>query len=149
MQNITFDEIKIGDQSSYTKTVTLQDIQDFAKVTGDNNPVHLSEEFAKNTPFGGRIAHGMLTLSYISTVLGTQYPGQGSIFMGLNDVKLTAPVRPGDTITTTATVKHKHDTKPVVKFDCACVNQDGVTVVKAEAVVLAPVQKFGNPQPAP
>lgn len=149
MPNVTFDEIKIGDQVAYTKTVTLQDIEAFAKVTGDNNPVHLSEEFAKSTPFGGRIAHGMLTASYISTVLGTQYPGQGSIFMGMNDMKFMAPVRPGDTITTTATVTSKHPTKPVVKFDCACVNQDGVTVVKAEAVVLAPVQKAGDPQPAP
>lgn len=142
MGNITFDEIRIGDYDSYVRTVTQQDINRFAMATGDENPVHLSEEFAKSTQFGGIIAHGMLTASYISTVLGTQYPGQGTIFLGLNDMKFKAPVKPGDTITTTVTVSDKHPGKPVVTFDCACTNQDGHEVLSAKAVVLAPTQKI-------
>lgn len=142
MRNITFDEIEIGDTGRYTRTVTQEDIDKFAGVSGDDNPVHLSEEFAKSAQFGGTIAHGMLTASYISAVLGTKYPGQGTIFLGLNDLKFKGPVKPGDTITTTLTVREKHDSKPIVKFDCDCVNQNGETVLTAEAVVRAPTQKI-------
>lgn len=144
MSNIPFNQINIGDQADYTRTVTQSDINAFAQASGDNNPVHLSAAFAQSTQFGGIIAHGMLTASYISTVLGTQYPGQGTIFLGLNDVKFLAPVKPGDTITTTLTVKEKHASKPVVKFDCACTNQNGAKVLSAEAVVLAPTQQLAS-----
>lgn len=142
MGNVTFNEINIADRANYVRAVTQQDIDGFAAVTGDNNPVHLSDTFAKSTMFGGIIAHGMLTASYISTVLGTIYPGQGSIFMGLNDVKFLGPVKPGDVITATVTVKTKHDSKPIVTFDCECTNQNGDTVLTAEAVVRAPTQKI-------
>lgn len=138
MKSVIYNDIRVGDKASRTKTVTQKDINDFAAVSGDHNPVHLSEEFAKSTQFGGIIAHGMLAVSYISTVLGTEYPGAGSIFMGLNNVQFLGPVRPGDDITTTVTVAEKHPTKPVIKFTCECVNQNGQTVVKAEAVVRAP-----------
>ena len=138
MKTVIYNDIRVGDRSSQTKIVTRADIAAFAAVSGDHNPVHLSEEFAKTTQFGGVIAHGMLAVSYISTVLGTQYPGPGSIFMGLNNVQFTAPVRPGDEITTTVTVTEKHATKPIIKFVCECVNQNGQVVVKAEAVVRAP-----------
>ncbi|MBU0799781.1 MAG: MaoC family dehydratase [Alphaproteobacteria bacterium] len=146
MKTVNFNDINVGDKSSQTKTVTQNDINDFAKVSGDHNPVHLSEEFAKATQFGGIIAHGMLAVSYISTVLGTQYPGAGSIFMGMNNVQFLGPVRPGDTITTTVTVTEKHASKPIVKFACECVNQDGHIVVKADAVVRAP---SASPKPKP
>jgi acyl dehydratase len=135
---VPFSQIKIGDQSAYTTTVTKEDIRDFARISGDNNPVHLSEEFARATVFGGIIAHGMLAASYISTVLGTQYPGPGTIFLGLNAVNFLSPVRPGDDITTTVTVTQKHPTKPIVTLSCACTNQQGQTVLTAEAVVKAP-----------
>lgn len=138
MKTVTYNDIRVGDKSSQSKTVTQADINAFAAVSGDHNPVHLSEEFAKTTQFGGTIAHGMLAVSYISTVLGTQYPGPGSIFMGLNNVQFLGPVRPGDTVTTTVTVTEKHPTKPVIKFTCECVNQNGQIVVKADAVVRAP-----------
>lgn len=146
MSSVYFDDIRVGDQSSYVRTVTQQDIDDFARVSGDNNPVHLSESFAKASAFGGIIAHGMLTASYISTVLGTQYPGQGTIFLGLDQMVFRAPVRPGDAITTTLTVAEKHASKPVVTFDCACVNQNGETVLTARAVVKAPTR---TPRAAP
>jgi acyl dehydratase len=138
MKTVIYNDIRVGDKSSQTKIVTRGDIAAFAAVSGDHNPVHLSDEFAKTTQFGGVIAHGMLAVSYISTVLGTQYPGPGSIFMGLNNVQFTAPVRPGDEITTTVTVTEKHASKPIIKFACECVNQNGQVVVKAEAVVRAP-----------
>ena len=148
MTGMTFDEISIGDTATYTREVTQGDIADFARVTGDNNPVHLSEEFAKSTQFGSIIAHGMLTASYISTVLGTEYPGQGSIFVGLNNLSFKSPVRPGDIVTATVTVTKKHATKPIVTFACECTNQDGKTIMTAEAVVMAPVKKVENtPQP--
>lgn len=148
MQNTIFSAINIGDRSSYTKTVTQVDIAAFAGASGDTNPVHLSEEFAKSSQFGGIIAHGMLTASFISTVLGTQYPGPGTIFLGLNNLKFLGPVRPGDTITTTVTVTEKHAAKPVVKLECECVNQKGEKVVTAEAVILAPTKSI-SVQPAP
>jgi len=148
MKNVVFNDINVGDKATYIKTVTQQDIAAFAGASGDTNPVHLSEEFAKSTQFGGIIAHGMLTASFISTVLGTQFPGSGSIFLGLNNLKFLEAVRPGDTITTTVTVTEKHPTKPVVKFSCECVNQHGKKVITAEAVVLAPTKSAGaQPQP--
>lgn len=147
MKTVTFNEIKIGDRASQTRTITQADINAFAAVSGDHNPVHLSEDFAKATMFGGIIAHGMLAVSYISTILGTEYPGNGSIFMGMNNLQFLAPVRPGDTITTTVIVMEKHATKPIVKFACECVNQDGTVVVKADATIRAPVSRPAAPQP--
>lgn len=146
MRSVNFNDIRVGDKGRITRTVTQNDINDFARVSGDNNPVHLSAEFARSTQFGGIIAHGMLAVSYISTALGTELPGAGSIFMGMNNLTFTAPVRPGDTITTTVTVTEKHATKPIVKFACECVNQHGETVVRAEAVVRAPTTA---PKPQP
>lgn len=149
MTTVYFDDIRVGDQSQYVRTVTQSDIDAFARVSGDNNPVHLSENFAKATAFGGIIAHGMLTASYISTVLGTQYPGQGTIFIGLDALSFRGPVRPGDTITTTLTVAEKHATKPVVTFDCQCVNQNGDTVLTARAIVRAPQSPSARANPTP
>ncbi len=148
MPSITFDRIQIGDKGVFAKTVTQSDINHFAEASGDKQGLHLCEEFAKATQFGGIIAHGMLTASFISTALGTVYPGEGSIFLGLNEVKFLKPVRPGDTITTTVTVTEKHPKKPVVTFECECVNQRGEKVVTAKAVVLAPTQSVSlQPQP--
>lgn len=142
MKNITFDEINVGDKATYTRTITQKDIEDFAAVSGDNNPVHLSEEFAKNSQFGGVIAHGMLAVSFISKILGTEYPGPGTIFMGMNNLKFLAPVRPGDTVEAMVEVTKKHDSKPVVTFECSAVNQDGVKLLEAEAVVLASTSRI-------
>src|SRR6056297_4224189 len=99
----TINEIEIGEEASFTKTVSEADVYNYAGVTGDFNPAHINESFAKKTMFGGRIAHGMLAAGLISTVLGTQLPGPGCIYVS-QDLKFTAPVRFGDTITATVTV---------------------------------------------
>lgn len=99
-----FDEISVGQSASYTRTVAEADIRGFAEVSGDNNPVHLDPEFAAaHTPFGGCIAHGILTASYVSTVIGARFPGPGTIYVN-QSLKFRAPVKAGDTVTATCTV---------------------------------------------
>lgn len=99
-----FDEISVGQSASYTRTVTDEDIAAFAAVSGDNNPVHLDSEFARaHTPFGGCVAHGILTASYVSTVIGVRFPGPGTIYVN-QSLKFRAPVKAGDTVTATCTI---------------------------------------------
>jgi 3-hydroxybutyryl-CoA dehydratase len=123
---------------SFTKTVTERDIELFGEVSGDVNPVHFDEEFAKGTIFKGRIAHGVLSSSYISTVLGMKMPGPGTIFMSLT-TRFKAPVRIGDTVTATCTVREVVADKRRVVFDCVC-KVGEVTVVDGEALVMAPAR---------
>ena len=130
------DDLKPGMSESFTKTVTESDIQKFGEISGDVNPVHFDEEFAKGTIFKGRIAHGVLSASYISTVLGMKMPGPGTIFMSLT-TRFKAPVRIGDTVTATCTVREVNAEKRRVVFDCVCKVGD-VTVVDGEALVMAP-----------
>ncbi|MGI9336671.1 MAG: MaoC family dehydratase [Gammaproteobacteria bacterium] len=99
-----YEDLEIGQSSSYAKTVTDADIVLFAGVSGDTNPVHLDDEFASTTRFGHRIAHGMLTAAFISTVLGTKLPGPGAIYLKQN-LKFMAPVKVGDTVVATATIE--------------------------------------------
>jgi 3-hydroxybutyryl-CoA dehydratase len=99
----TFAELAVGMTVSIENTVSEQDVIDFARVSGDHNPLHLNEEYAKTTQFKTRIAHGALTASYISAVLGNDLPGPGSVFMDLN-LKFVRPVRIGDTVVSTAEV---------------------------------------------
>ena len=98
IENVTYDEMSIGTSASYTRTITQKDIELFAAVSGDFNPVHLDPAFAETTMFKGVISHGMLPSSFISTVLGTQLPGPGTIYLK-QSLKFTKPVKPGDTIT--------------------------------------------------
>ena len=130
------DELQPGLAESFAKTVSERDIQLFGEVSGDTNPVHFDEEFAKTTMFKGRIAHGMLSASYISTVLGMQIPGPGTIFMSLT-TRFKAPVRIGDTVITTYTVREVNAEKRRVIFDCVC-KVGETTVVEGEAMVMAP-----------
>jgi 3-hydroxybutyryl-CoA dehydratase len=130
------DELKPGMSESLTKTVTERDVELFGEVSGDRNPVHFDEEYAKTTMFKGRIAHGMLSASYISTILGMQIPGPGTIFMSAT-TRFKAPVRIGDTVVTTCTVREVNVEKRRVMFDCVCKVKD-VTVVEGEALVMAP-----------
>ncbi|MBV9905800.1 MAG: MaoC family dehydratase [Alphaproteobacteria bacterium] len=132
------DELKPGMSESFTKTVTESDIQKFGEVSGDMNPAHFDEEWAKTTMFKGRIAHGVLTSSYISTVLGMKMPGPGTIFMSLT-TRFKAPVRIGDTVTATCTVREVVTDKRRVVFDCVCKVGD-TTVVDGEAMVMAPAR---------
>ena len=132
------DDLKPGMSESFTKTVTERDVELFGEVSGDVNPVHFDEAFAAGTIFKGRIAHGVLSSSYISTVLGMKMPGPGTIFMALT-TRFKAPVRIGDTVTATCTVREGHPEKRRVVFDCACKVGDR-TVVDGEAMVMAPAR---------
>lgn len=125
-----------GDSAEIIKTIEQADIDAFARVTGDSNPVHVDEEFAKTTRFGRRIAHGMLTASLISAVLANKLPGEGSVYLG-QTLKFVAPVFPGDEITARVVVKEVRDDKPIVKLETTCANQRGEIVVRGEATVLA------------
>jgi 3-hydroxybutyryl-CoA dehydratase len=130
------DELKPGMSESFEKTVTERDVELFGEVSGDLNPVHFDDEFARKTVFRGRIAHGVLCLSYISTVLGMKMPGAGTIFMSATS-RFRAPVRIGDAVITVCTVREVVLEKRRVLFDCLCKVGDTV-VVEGEALVMAP-----------
>jgi 3-hydroxybutyryl-CoA dehydratase len=132
------DDLKPGMSESFSKTVTEDDIQKFGEVSGDMNPAHFDEEWARTTMFKGRIAHGVLSASYISTVLGMKMPGPGTIFMSLT-TRFKAPVRIGDTVVATCTVREVVPEKRRVVFDCVCKVGD-TTVVDGEAMVMAPAR---------
>ena len=128
------EDLQPGMSASMAKTVTEADIVLFAGISTDTNAVHLNEEFAKTTMFGGRIAHGMLSVGFISAVLGTRLPGPGSIYMG-QTLKFKAPVRPGDTVTATVTVKEVVLEKKRVILDTVC-TVNGKPVIEGEATIM-------------
>ena len=130
------DDLKPGMSESFSKTVSERDVELFGEVSGDMNPAHFDEAWAKNTVFKGRIVHGVLTASYISTVLGMKMPGPGTIFIALG-TRFKAPVRIGDTVTVTCTVREVIADKRRVLFDCVCKVGDTV-VIEAEASVMPP-----------
>lgn len=125
----------IGDSAEITKRIDETDIQTFADLTGDHNPVHLDDAFARTTPFKRRIAHGMLTASLISSVLASKLPGEGSIYLG-QSLQFVAPVFPGDEITARVTVKEIREDKPIVKLETICLNQHSEVVIRGEATVM-------------
>ena len=129
-------KFNIGDSAEITKTIEQTDIDAFAEITGDHNPVHVDEEFAKTSRFGRRIAHGMLTASLISSVLANKLPGAGSVYLG-QTLQFVAPVFPGDKITARVTVKQIREDKPILKLETICLNQRGEIVIRGEATVLA------------
>ncbi len=129
--------LNVGDSAEVSKTITEEDVRAFALLTGDRNPVHLDEEYASTTRFGRRIAHGMLAASLISTVLASELPGRGSVYLS-QTLRFTAPVFLGDTVTARVVVKHVREDKPVVTLETVCTNQRGERVIEGEAVVLAP-----------
>jgi 3-hydroxybutyryl-CoA dehydratase len=137
---IFIEDIEMGMTRHLRKVVTDADIEMFAQVSTDHNPVHLDEEYAKDTMFGGRIAHGMLTAGLISAVIGEQLPGHGTIYTG-QSLKFLAPVRPGDTVYAEVKVIDIDISKRRVKLDCHCSVKDK-KVVMGEATVLAPSRKF-------
>lgn len=137
MRGRTIKEINLGDKSSYSRTVSEADVVLFGGVSGDLNPAHFNEEYSKETMFKGRIAHGMLSASYISTVLGMQLPGPGTIYLS-QELNFTAPVKFGDTITATAEVIERIEDKNRITLETICLNQRGEVVVKGKAVVMPP-----------
>jgi 3-hydroxybutyryl-CoA dehydratase len=127
--------VKVGDSFSRSREVTDQLVRAFAEVSGDYNPIHLDEEFAKTTRFGRRIAHGMLSGAFISGVLGDELAERKVIYLS-QTLKFTAPVYIGDTVTTTATVKQIREEKNIVTMQTICTNQNEETVVTGEAVLM-------------
>lgn len=134
MKGIPFAELKIGDKGSLSKTVSESDIYTFAGVTGDFNPIHVNEEFAKGTMFKGRIAHGMLSAGFISAVLGTIMPGPTNVYMS-QELLFKAPVRIGDTVTATCELVEKVEEKKRLIFRTTVTNQEGVLVIDGTAKV--------------
>ncbi len=128
-------KFSVGDSAEITKAIEQSDIDAFANVTGDHNPVHVDEEFAKTTRFGRRIVHGMLTASLISAVLANKLPGEGSVYLG-QTLQFVAPVFPGDEITARVTVREVREDKPILKLETVCVNQRDELVIRGEATVL-------------
>lgn len=137
---ICIEDIEIGMTRHLRKTVSDRDIELFAEVSTDRNPVHLDDAYAQDTIFAGRIAHGMLTAGLISAVIGEQLPGHGTVYMG-QSLKFLAPVRPGDTVYAEVKVIDIDHSKRRVKLDCHCAVDDTV-VLRGEALVLAPSRKF-------
>ena len=134
MSELAYEDIKIGDKASLTRTITETHIVMYAGLTGDMNPVHVDAEHAAQSMFGERIAHGMLVAGLISAVLGTQLPGPNSIYLG-QDLSFTAPVKIGDTVKVTVTVTEKRDDKRIIKLRTIATNQRGEMVLDGTAVV--------------
>jgi 3-hydroxybutyryl-CoA dehydratase len=132
------EDLRVGQTAVFAKTVTEADIVLFAGVTGDQNPVHLNEEFAAGTVFKGRVAHGMLSVGFISAAIGTRLPGPGSIYVS-QSLRFRAPVRAGDTVTARVTVQEIVADRKRAVLQTVCSVRDTV-VVEGEAVVLVPTR---------
>ena len=141
IENRTFDEIQVGDSATLVRTLKPQDIQLFAIMSGDVNPSHVDPEYARSSMFREVIAHGMWGGALISTVLGTQFPGPGTIYVD-QTLHFSRPVGLGDTITVMVTATRKFDHNHHILFDCVCTNQDGQKVIGGTAEVLAPTEKI-------
>ncbi len=133
----SIDELKVGDSARISKTITEEVINDFARVTGDFNPVHLDQAYAEKTFFKGRIAHGLFSVGLLSTVLGNILPGHGTIYLS-QEAKFLAPVRIGDTITAKVEVIELVPEKNRAEFRTTCMNQDGKVVVDGIAWAMPP-----------
>ena len=134
---MTIQELKVGDSASMAKTISESDVYLFAGITGDYNPAHVNEEASRQTAFGGRIVHGILSAGLISAVLAMKLPGPGTIYLG-QELKFTKPVRFGDTVTATCTVSEILAEKNIIKLDTICTNQAGEVVIKGVATVMPP-----------
>jgi 3-hydroxybutyryl-CoA dehydratase len=133
----SIDKLKVGDVAEFAKTVTETDIYLYAGITGDFNPAHVNEAYAKTTFFKTRIAHGMLTAGFISAIIANQLPGPGTIYLK-QDLSFLAPVHRGDTITGRVEVIELNVEKNRVRLKTTCSNQDGVMVISGEGLVSPP-----------
>ena len=140
LENTPFDELVVGMTATYTKTVSEDDIKLFAILSGDTNPIHLDEEYAKTTPFGGCIAHGAMCAVIISAAVATKFPGPGSIYAG-QEMRFKKPVRPGDTLTAHLELLEKKRRGNIVLINNEIKNQNGETVFLGVSTVVAPTEK--------
>lgn len=136
------EELEIGMRDLFSRTINAADIVLFAGISGDTNPVHLDEEFASKTKAGGRVAHGMLSASFISTVIGTKLPGPGCLYVG-QSLKFRAPVRIGDTVRAVVTVKSINESRSRVILDTTCYVGDK-RVITGDAEVWVPKRGEGD-----
>ena len=134
MKVTKFSDIALGQTAEVVHTITEEDIQTFGNLSGDYNPLHFDDEWAKNTMFGSRIAHGILTASFISTAIGMHLPGPGTIYMS-QSMRFLGPVRIGDTISALVEVVNLNIEKERVTLKTTCTNQDGRVVLDGEALV--------------
>ena len=135
-QTLYFEDLAIGMRETYSKLVRASDVVGFAELTGDRNPIHLSEHFAAKTPFGGRIAHGLYTAGLISAVIGTRMPGPGAIYIS-QTLRFLAPVRIGDTVLASVEVVELTEKGARAQLACRC-TVEGTAVLEGEAVVKIP-----------
>lgn len=147
LANFTYEELSIGQTATYSKVVDEQDIQLFAAVSGDVNPVHLDEQYAAGTQFGERIAHGMLTGALVSAALAMELPGPGTVYLG-QSLRFRLPVKIGDTVTIKLEVVEKKDRRQYVTLDCKAYNQHDKIVASGTAEVVAPAEKILMDRPA-
>ncbi|RLT99314.1 MaoC family dehydratase [Ketobacter sp.] len=140
LENTPFDELVVGMTATYTKSVSEDDIKLFAILSGDTNPIHLDEEYAKTTPFGGCIAHGAMCAVIISAAVATKFPGPGSIYAG-QEMRFKKPVRPGDTLTAHLELLEKKRRGNIVLIQNEIKNQNGETVFLGVSTVVAPTEK--------
>lgn len=145
IQNLTYDELALGQADTIVRTLSLADIHAFALVSGDVNPAHVDHEYAESTRFQGVIAHGMWAGALISSLLGTRFPGPGTIYIE-QSLRFTRPVHVGDTLIVRCTVAQKDDATRNVTLDCQVENQRGETVVQGQALVRAPHRKVSRPR---
>lgn len=140
MTETAFESLVVGQSVEVPTVVTAHIVELFAEATGDRNPVHLDEEFAAKSRFGGRIAHGMLTAGFVSAAIASKLPGPGSIYMG-QTLRFTRPVKLGDTVTVKLEVIEIIAEKKRVRLSTVCTNQNGETVMEGEATVMVPGER--------
>jgi acyl dehydratase len=145
IENRTFDEIEIGDSAVLQRTLSWRDIELFAVMSGDVNPAHVDEEYARSDMFHRIVGHGMWGASLISALLGTRLPGPGAIYLE-QTLRFRHPVGIGDTITVSVAVASKDPERHRLNLDCRCVNQRGQTVIDGTARVIAPTEKVRRPR---
>jgi acyl dehydratase len=145
IENRTFEEIDVGESAALERTLSWRDIELFAVMSGDVNPAHVDQEYARTDRFHGIVAHGMWGASLISALLGTRLPGPGTIYLE-QTLRFRHPISIGDTVTVSVTVASLDPTHHRVVLDCRCVNQRGETVIDGTAKVLAPTEKVRRPR---
>ncbi len=129
-------DIKVGDKASLSKVFTQEDVNQFAKISEDSNPIHLDEKFAAASVFGQRIVHGMLVASLFSGLIGVELPGEGTIYLGQN-LSFKAPIPIGEEVTASVEIIKIREDKPIVTLRTLCINSEGQVVIEGEAVVKA------------
>ncbi len=145
IQNLTFDEIQVGDQAQLVRTLRPDDIHLFAAMSGDVNPTHVDPEFARSSQFREIVGHSMWGSTLISSILGTEFPGPGTVYVS-QSLNFWRPITIGDTLTITVTCREKYDHNHHLVLDCVALNQDGLKVIDGIAEVQAPTEKIKRPR---